>query len=334
MTDAGGPMTRSERFILERREEWARFAAMVEKARGAPRRLDAAELREFPRLYRRACADLARARSLGLAADLVEFLNESVARAHSLLHAPPPADRSALSRFFLDRLPDAAIAAWPAVLLSAILFFGPYFISMSVVSRNGDLGQAFVPAAVLDAFADAYRDGADERSIGGSGLMTAFYIRNNVSIAFLSFAAGILAGIGAAYFLVYNGLYLGTVEGYVRFSGHGANLDAFTMAHGPLELSGLVLAGAAGLCLGYAVVRGGRYRRADALRMARERVFPLVAAFALCIALAASIEGFVSPQGLPLWAKAGVAWLSSASLFSYFVAYPAYRRFLARRRRG
>jgi uncharacterized membrane protein SpoIIM required for sporulation len=327
-------LNRSEVFIQERKESWTRFSAMVDKAKNSPKRLSPEDLKEFPRLYRRTCADLARARSLGLANDLIDYLNESVARAHTLLYAPPPLDRSGIARFFLDTLPDAVIRNFPAVALSALLFFGSYAISLTLVSRNGDLGPAFVPAEVLDSFTDSYRQEIDGRSLGGSSYMTAFYIRNNVSIAFLSFATGILAGAGAVYFLIYNGLYLGTVEGYIKFSGFGANLDAFTMAHGPLELSGLVLAGAAGLCLGYAVIRGGRYRRADALLMARAKIFPLVAAFVACIGSAAFIEGFVSPHALPLWIKAGIAWLSAACLFAYFLAYPLLRRFLSWRRRG
>ena len=327
-------LTKSDLFIRERKDSWKRFSGMVDKARNSPKRLTPQELREFPKLYRRTCADLARARSLGLARDLIDYLNESVARAHTLLYAPPLLDRSGLSRFFLDTLPDCVVRNFPAVLLSALLFFGSYAVSLFLVSRNGDLATTFVSASTLDAFTDSYREAVEGRSLGGSSFMTAFYISNNVTIAFLSFASGILAGAGSLYFLLQNGLYLGTIEGYIHYSGYGANIDAFTMAHGPLELSGLVLAGAAGLCLGFAVIRGGRYRRADALLMARDRIFPLVAAFVLCIGAAAFIEGFVSPRAIPLWIKAGIAWLSSACLAAYFLAYPLLRRLIKRKRHG
>jgi uncharacterized membrane protein SpoIIM required for sporulation len=160
--------------------------------------------------------------------------------------------------------------------------------------------------------------------------MTAFYIRNNVSIAFLSFATGILACLGSVYFLVYNGIFLGVIEGSIAHAGYAQNLHAFTLAHSPLELTGLVLAGAAGLSLGFAVLRGGRYGRTDALILLRKRVFPLIVAFVLCIGCAAFIEGFLSPHALPLAVKGAVAAGSGCVLVGYFIVWPAF----ARARRG
>ncbi len=327
--DEGAPrrFTLSENFIVRNKEAWANLAELVERARRSPRRFTQEEYSAFPRLYRQCCADLARARSLKLAPDLIAYLNESVARAHAILYSPPPLDMAGIKAFFKGSLPDCILGNFPAVLLSALLFLAPYFISMYIVSADGSLGSRLVPQASLDLFADSYREGLSGRDTGLMGLMTAFYIRNNVSIAFLSFATGILAGLGSVYFLVYNGLFLGTVEGYIKAEGFGANLHAFTLAHGPLELSGLILAGAAGLCLGYALIHGGRYRRADALRIARSRVFPLVVAFVICVASAAFIEGFISAQPLPLWLKSGIAWVSGSLLVLYFIVYPLLRRF-------
>jgi hypothetical protein len=42
-------------------------------------------------------------------------------------------------------------------------------------------------------------------------LMFGYYIHNNVSIAFRTFAGGILGGVGSIFFLIYNGLIVGAV---------------------------------------------------------------------------------------------------------------------------
>lgn len=319
-------LTKSERFLFERRPRWEGFADMVERARRGPRKLSRAERAQFPDLYRKTCADLAQAKTLKLAPDIIEYLNETVARAHAVLYAVPPIDKSALARFLSQDLPDSIINNAVAILLSAAIFLVPYFASMNIVGRDGDLGLNIMKAEDLEAFTDAYEKELDGRDPGGASLMTAFYIRNNITIAFGSFAGGILAGAGTVYTLVYNGLYLGTVEGYLRFRGLGGHLDDFTTAHSVLELSGLVIAGAAGLCLGWAVIRGGRYRRRDELRRIGTRVFPLIAAFFICIFLAAIIEGCVSPFPLGPLVKRGIAIGSAALLLAYFLVLPLYRR--------
>ncbi len=313
--------------MRERRERWLAFAELTERAEKRASSLRENELRDYPSLYRRACSDLAQARALRLGQDVVDFLNESVARAHAVIYGRPPVDRSALWRFFARDLPRAVLDNWLAVAVSALLFFAPYYGAMAFVSADGDRAALFVPETALEEFSKAYETEVEGSSAGSSSLMTAFYIRNNVSIAFLSFAAGILACLGSVYFLVSNGVFLGAVEGFLEHAGYGANLQSFTTAHSVFELTGLVLAGAAGLSLGYAVLRGGRYGRADALILLRKRIFPLIVAFSLCVAAAAFIEGFFSPHPFPFWAKAAVAIASGAVLVWYFVAVPLVSRF-------
>ncbi len=325
---ADKPLTRSERFIRERRERWEGFAALTEQAEKSPARLGPANLRNYPRLYRLACSDLARARALKLSPDIIAYLNASLARAHAALYGRPPLSGAGLTAFFSERLPHAVVRNWQAVLASALLFFLPYLAADMTARADGAVAALFVPQEVLDQFADSYSQAVEGRGVGGASFMTAFYIRNNVSIAFLSFAGGALACLGAAYFLVYNGLFLGAIEGYVVYSGYGDNLYAFTLAHSSLELSGLVLAGAAGLGLGFAIIRAGRYGRAEALILARKRLFPLIAAFVLCIGCAAFVEGFISPSPLPLAAKAALAWGSAALLIAYFIVLPLTKKAL------
>ena len=84
--------------------------------------------------------------------------------------------------------------------------------------------------------------------------MAGFYVYNNVGIAFRCFATGVLFGAGSLFFLIYNGLVTGTVAGYVMSAGHGGNIWTFMCGHAPFELTAIVIAGGAGLEMGYALV--------------------------------------------------------------------------------
>src|SRR5207244_11659331 len=93
-------------------------------------------------------------------------------------------------------------------------------------------------------------------------------IVNNVQVAIAALAGGLTAGALTLYILGTNGAFLGTVLAVVQSYGMSGGLLAFTAAHGPLELSCIVLSGAAGLRLAWALLRPGDRSRRDALRLA------------------------------------------------------------------
>jgi len=84
--------------------------------------------------------------------------------------------------------------------------------------------------------------------------MFGFYIWNNIRISFQAFAGGIALGLGSVFFLVYNGVHGGAVAGFLAQAGLGRQFWPFVATHSALELPALVLAGAAGLHLGWSLV--------------------------------------------------------------------------------
>ena len=157
-----------------------------------------------------------------------------------------------------------------------------------------------------------------------SGTMVGFYIFNNPSIGLRCFAFGLLFGIGGLYITVYNAAFLGASFGYMATRPQAENFFHFVTAHGPLELTAIVLSAAAGMRLGFSLVDTRGYGRAASLRLAAGEAMPTMCAATLMFVVAALIEGFLSPSAAPYWVKAGVAILSSAMLMFYFVilGYP------------
>ena len=103
------------------------------------------------------------------------------------------------------------------------------------------------------------------RSSGTDLHMFGFYVMNNVSIAFRSFASGLVFGVGAIYVLGANGLLIGGVAGHLTAIGYGGPFWRFVAAHSAFELTALVIAGGAGLRLGLTLLSPGRQRRGPAL---------------------------------------------------------------------
>jgi uncharacterized membrane protein SpoIIM required for sporulation len=102
------------------------------------------------------------------------------------------------------------------------------------------------------------------------------------------------------------------------------NFFNFVTAHGPFELTAIVLGTAAGLRLGYAMVQTLGASRSASLREAARNAVPMMILATILFGLAALIEGFLSPSPAPYWVKAAVAVISSGALMFYFVmlGYP------------
>ena len=93
----------------------------------------------------------------------------------------------------------------------------------------------------------------------------------------------------------------------------------FVTAHGPFELTAIVLSAAAGMRLGFSLISTRGRSRLDSLKQNLKYVVPTLVAACLLFIGAALIEGFISPSDLPYAFKALVGGVCSALLLSYFV---------------
>jgi len=155
---------------------------------------------------------------------------------------------------------------------------------------------------------------ADDRPIAASGI-----IANNVRVAFLCFAGGALAGVGALFLLAFNGLQIGASAGHFANAGLLGYLLEFILGHGALELFAIWVAGAAGFLLGRSILAPGELTRGDALVLNGRRAVRMVGAASVCLLVAGLIEGFVSTSGGGLAAR----WAASAGSLVFLGVYLA-----------
>jgi uncharacterized membrane protein SpoIIM required for sporulation len=150
--------------------------------------------------------------------------------------------------------------------------------------------------------------------------MFGYYIMNNIGIAFQTFASGLLFGLGSLFFLLFNGLLIGAVSGHLSQIGYGEPFWSFVVGHGAFELNAIVLAGAAGLQLGWALLAPGRYTRSEALRLAAQLAIRLLCGAALFLLIAAFIEAYWSSM---TYTGATVKYVVGAGLWLLVLAYLA-----------
>jgi uncharacterized membrane protein SpoIIM required for sporulation len=312
-------------FLQVRQAVWEKYDELLRKLESPLNRLTPQEAAKFSRLYREICADLAILRSKAWGRTLIAYLNHLAARGHNQLYRAPRTEWRQAIEFLAVGFPRTFRRNFGYFVAAALLFFGPLAASWAVVASDPVLAERVVEASELEAMGDMYstefreqlaeqgvREG-DERAF-----MAGFYIHHNIGIAFVCFARGILLGVGSIYSLIYNGIAIGTIAGYVvsLSPDHRHNFLSFVASHGSFELTAIAVAGAGGLMMGHALVHPGRRTRVEALRVRGKDAVQMALGAGAMLFVAALIEAFWSPSGLPAEVKyigAALMWLTVAA---------------------
>ena len=304
-----------DRFLRDREPAWTELGALVRAAKGRPEHLGATSARRLGTLYRAAAADLALARRRFPSDPAVPRLEDLVGRARHLVYATE-ARRSSLRAFF-GRGYWQRVVERPLVLaVSALLLFAPMAVGAAWVERD--------PVAAVGMVPSAFQDSGEERGDGTDlGLSTAesasfstqIFV-NNIRVTLVAFAGGISLGLLTAASLVFNGLLIGVLGALSARSGRLPEFVELVAPHGVLELSCIVVAGAAGLRLGWVLVEPGRGPRSRALAQEARAAAELALGTAPWLVLAGLVEGFVTPAGIGLGPALAVGFALGAGFWA------------------
>ncbi|MFP6674855.1 MAG: stage II sporulation protein M [Pirellulaceae bacterium] len=317
--------------LLERRKKnWRELEELCNAmSRSSKRRRDAAMVSKFAALYRAACADLALADAYQLPPNTVQFLHLLVGRAHNQLY------RS--QRFNVNRWRQTLLEVVPrqifedrCVQICFVLFWGIFILSAFLAQSTTvwpGYAEQVMSAEFIEQLESMFANEINGRPMDADFAMAGFYILHNTGIGLQCFAGGILV-VPGIYITVSNAALLGASFGYMARPDvpAGENFFHFVTAHGPFELTAIVLAAGAGLRIGWSWIRTDGLTRHASLRKAGQEAMPVMGASMVLFFFAALIEGFLSPSAAPYYIKAMVAIASSALLMVYFVVLGMPRR--------
>lgn len=307
----------AEQVVRHRQADWERLEALLTRD-GRSTRVAAHEVVELASLYRAAAADAARVRAAGADDGTIAYLDGLLARAHNRLYRAPKPRRGAFTWFVLEGFPatvrdNARFIAW-----ASAAFYAPFVFGLLCAVLLPAFGPAVMGPDQVEMMRRMYEEAPSEsRNFGAGSMSVSFYIQHNTSIAFRCFATGIFWGLGSVFTLVFNGLTIGTVFGVLIADEKTHNLLTFTCGHAAWELTAIVIAGAAGLRMGWALVSTGGLTRLASLKAAGPTVATLVGGAALMLFVAACIEGLWSSSPIPPPVKWGFAVVQLVCVSTY-----------------
>ena len=265
--------------------------------RGSKLRKEPDAIRRLSELYRATAADLAIARRRMPGDPLVAALERRVVSARQRL-AGLDRSRPRIIHFVTTGY-WRRIRERPRILLVAFLFLMvPWMLASIWATHEPAKAAGLVPGGAESVTSRDRADfglSADEKATTSAAIFT-----NNIRVTFLAFALGIAAGVGALALLGYQGVVLGATFGLAIHVGNGEPLFEFVFPHGILELSCIIVAGAAGMRMGWAIVAPGYRTRAAALRAEAAGAIEMIAGTALVLVGCGIVEGSLSTSGIGL----------------------------------
>jgi uncharacterized membrane protein SpoIIM required for sporulation len=303
-------------FVGRRKGDWEKLQRLLTQQRSGA--LELSQLKLLDSLYRRATGDLAYAQSFFPGTDAHRFLNQLCGSAYGSIYQPPRQYWSAVRKFYESGFPSVFRAEKRFVASSAMTFLLGLVLGASVVLLQPGGAELLVPARMRQLIAERRMWTDDILSIAPPNLVASEIATNNLTVTIFAFASGILAGAGTIFTLVNNGIQIGAIIALCAREHMAIPLLSFIGAHGPMELSVIVIAGGAGLMVGQAVIDPGDLPRRQYLKKRGTQAVKLVLGCAPFLVLTGVIEGFISPGDLfPGSLKMALGLLLAGAFWTY-----------------
>jgi len=300
-------------FVAAHRREWDRLEELVRRSGG----LSGAEADELVLLYQRAATHLSTVRSAAPDPALVGRLSTLVARARgAVTGAHTPALRD-VAEFLTRRFPAAVYRSavwWVPV---AVLFLALSGALGAWIAATPQVQATIAAPEEIRALTDP---GGAYESYYSSAPAASFAAKvwtNNAWVAAGCLMLGVLLGIPVLLILWFNAANLAVGLGLMAAAGR---LDVFlglVTPHGLLELTAVFVAAGTGLRLGWTVVDPGPRTRTDALAVAGRSAVGMALGLTGVLLVSGVIEGFVTPSGLPTWARVGIGVVAESLFLGY-----------------
>jgi uncharacterized membrane protein SpoIIM required for sporulation len=289
-------------FVAAHTEEWNRLDALT----GRRKRLTGEEADELVGLYRRAATHLSQVQSSVPDPVLIARLTTLVARARSKVTGARRASWRDVARFFAAGFPAAVYRSrhwWvPTALLSVVLtvligwWIGTHPEVQSSIGTPDQLREMTRPGGEYETYYSSHPAGAFAAQVW----------TNNAEAAAICLVFGALLGLPVLWVLFQNVLNLAIGLGLMQSAGRLDTFLGLVLPHGLLELTAVFVAAGTGLRLGWTVIDPGPRPRGRALAEEGRAAVGMAGGLAAVLFVSGAIEGFVTPSGLPTWARIAI----------------------------
>jgi len=310
---------REAAFIQRNQSKWQRLEQVIQG-------LDGLSGDETSSLYIELNDDLSYARTFYPKSNIPVYLNGLASRLHQHIYRNQRTPRGRFLTFWREEVPLAMAATRKQLALSFFVFA----LAMVIGGLSAKYDESFARLIMGDGYVDMtlenIKKGEPMAVYGGhdEGWMFLGITVNNVRVALLCFAAGLFFSFGTGFLLLYNGIMVGAFQYFFYQQGVLRESLLTIWVHGTLEISAIIIAGAAGFVLGNSFLFPGTYTRGESFRHGARLGLKVVIGLVPVFIVAGFLESFVTRHALemPSYASLAIIGLSLTFVIYYFVILP------------
>ena len=307
-------------FIKQNKEKWKEFEKTLDYKDKDPDKLN--------NLFIQITDDLSYSRTFYPNRSVRVYLNNLAQQVFHRIYKNKKTQWSRLLYFWTDELPQLVYNARKEFRFSFFIFFLSFAIGALSSAMDPDFPRVILGDVYVDMTIENIESGdpmAVYKQRGEFG-MSLGITANNLYVAFFTFVLGVFFGIGSGAILVNNGVMVGAFQYF--FMEKGLFWESFLTiwTHGTLEISAIIIAGAAGLTMGRGLVFPGTLTRLQAFQISARRGIKLMMGIAPIIILAGFIEGYLTRYTeTPDFIRALFIFGCLFFVLGYFVVYPVLK---------
>ncbi|MGL4176528.1 MAG: stage II sporulation protein M [Dermatophilaceae bacterium] len=296
-------------YLAAHHHQWRRLEELAGR-----RRLSGAEADELLDLYQRASTHLSVVRSASPDPSVVTYLSSLLARSRVASASARTSTWSDLLGFFTRTFPAALYRTrwwWLSTTAGSVLL--ALLVGWWAVN-NPEVWESRMTPAEIEAYVGTDFENYYSEFPGAE--FGSLVWLNNARVAALCIALGVL-GLPVLYLLVTNVVNVGVAGALMVSYDRGQLFFGLILPHGLLELTAVFVAAAVGLRLFWSWIEPGPRSRLESFAAEGRRAIAVALGLAVVLFVSAVIEAFVTPSGLPTWARIGIGIVAEALFLAY-----------------
>ena len=270
--------------------------------------------------------DLSYSRTFYPGSKTTQYLNSLAAKIHQSIYKSKKERKERFILFWKYEAPLIFYKRKKEILISFTIFVMAMLIG--IISSAGDSG--FVRLIMGDSYVNMTLENIDKgdpmavyKQMNGIDMFLGITF-NNIRVSFIAFMFGLLISFGTVWILLSNGIMLGAFQYF--FHIHGLLLESVLVIwiHGTLEISSIIIAGAAGITLGNSILFPGTYSRRQSFMIGAKDGMKMIVSLIPIFITAGFLEAFVTRHtGMPIYLSLAIILGSLVFVIWYILIYPA-----------
>ena len=309
---------REAAFIKKNKARWQLFEAVLDKKEEiSPDKL--------ADLYIEITDDLSYAKTFFPQSNTEAYLNGVASKAHQKIYKTKKESKNRLVSFFKEEFPLEFYHHQKQLLIAFSVFIFFTIVGMYSAATDIDFVRLILGDGYVNMTLENIEKGEPMAVYKQAGEMNMFIgiTLNNIKVAMFAFVLGMLLSIGTLYIMMQNGIMLGSFLYFFYDKDLLWESSRTIWIHGTIEISVIIIAGAAGLVLGNGILFPKTYTRLTSFMISIKIGLKIMISTIPFFIMAGFLEGYVTRHTeMPDPLAIAIILLSFFSIVYYYGYYP------------